>query len=74
MRAEATEVHWLTCNPTLRALEQQRQLLAGGGQPRPVDRPEASVRREVKRPLPTPEERAAMAVLDTQAPLPPAGR
>jgi hypothetical protein len=73
MRAEVAEMHWLSCNPTLRAIEQQRQLLAGG-QPRPAAQPGPAVRREPARPLPTPEERAAMAVLDTQAPLPPAGR
>jgi hypothetical protein len=53
----------------LRALEQQRQLLAGG-QPRPVEQAEG-IRREPARSLPTAEERAAMTVLDTQASLPP---
>jgi hypothetical protein len=63
-------MYWWACNPTRRALEQQRQLLAGG-QLRPTDRPVVANLREPARPLPTPEERAAMAVLDTQAVLPP---
>jgi hypothetical protein len=61
-------MHWLTCNPTRRALEQQRQLLlAGGGQARPVVQPVPAIRREPARPLPTVDGRDRH-----QAVLPPA--
>jgi hypothetical protein len=64
-------MHWLSCNPTLRALEHQRQLLGGARSARPVAQPAGEAGRAPARPVPTAEERAAMAVLDTQAPLPP---